>query len=111
MRLRGVFVLAGQLASAASAFNYQVPDPSATIHAVAVDAEGNTYVTGSTVSSTFPTTPGVLQPHFGGGQCPGVVPIGIVNPQLLCGDAFIVKLDPTGIVVWATYLGGGGQDR
>ena len=57
-------------------------------YAVAVDASGNVYVTGQTDSPDFPIT----------------------NPaQKLAGlgiDAFAAKLDPTGKVVYATYLGG-----
>jgi hypothetical protein len=35
---------------------------------IAVDVDGNAYVTGSTNSTDFPTTPGVFQPTFGGGN-------------------------------------------
>ncbi len=88
-------------------FNYSLSDPSAMIGAIAVDAAGNTYVTGSTCSATFATTPGAFQTKYGGGACQ-VLPF--LNTPLPSGDAFVVKLDPTGSVVWATYLGGGGED-
>ena len=62
--------------------------------AIAVDSEGNAYVTGSTASSDFPA-PGALQGQPGGS-----------------GDAFIVKINPLGTeIVYATYLGGKGSDR
>jgi len=65
--------------------------------AVALDPVGHAYVAGSSASTSFPTTPGVLQPSFGGGR-----------------DGFIVKIDPTKVgaesVVYSTYLGGTGTD-
>jgi len=61
---------------------------------LAVDAEGNAYVTGFTFSSTFPTTAGAFQPYWAGGS-----------------DTFVTKLDPTGsALVYSTYLGGRGDD-
>ena len=61
---------------------------------IAVDAAGNAYVTGETLSSDFPTTPEALQTTFAGVE-----------------DAFVTKLDRTGSrVVYSTYLGGSGYD-
>jgi hypothetical protein len=58
---------------------------------LALDGQGNAYVEGVTSSASFPTTPGALQPHFGGG----------------ISDAFVTKLNPTGsALVYSTYLGG-----
>jgi hypothetical protein len=63
--------------------------------AIAVDAGGNAYVTGATVSPDFPTTAGAFQSTFAGPN----------------GDAFVTKLDPTGsALVYSTYLGGTGAD-
>ena len=59
--------------------------------AITLDAAGNAYVTGYTSSSDFPTTPGAF----------GSAPLYGHN-----GDAFVAKLDPTGSVVYCTYLGG-----
>src|SRR5205823_5789646 len=57
--------------------------------AIAVDANGNAYVTGNTGSADFPTTPGAFQTSGGGG--------------------FITKLDPAGsTLVYSTFLNGGG---
>lgn len=56
------------------------------IAAVAVDAAGNTYVTGDTDSIDFPVA-GTIQP-------------------LRTRDAFVSKLDPNGELVWSTLLGG-----
>lgn len=61
---------------------------------VAVDAQGNIYVVGSTFSPDFPTTAGVLGPSFGG-----------------TSDAFIVKFSPSGSVLWSTFLGGPNYER
>jgi hypothetical protein len=62
---------------------------------IAVDADGNAYVTGSSQSSDFPTSAGAFQTSFGGGNA----------------DAFVTKLNPTGsAIVYSTYLGGSGLD-
>jgi Beta-propeller repeat/Abnormal spindle-like microcephaly-assoc'd, ASPM-SPD-2-Hydin len=61
---------------------------------IAVDASGNAYVTGSTFSSNFPTTPDALQSAQNGG-----------------GDAFITKLKPDGSAGYSTYLGGPSYDN
>src|SRR6266700_386271 len=69
---------------------------------IAVDTLGQAYVTGTTASPDFPTTPGAFQPAFAG---PGPTPNGIG------GDAFVTKLDPSGsTLVYSTYLRGGGPD-
>ena len=63
---------------------------------LAVDASGNTYVTGWTASSNFPTTAGAIQTTFGGGY----------------DDAFVSKLNATGsALIYSTYLGGGSYDE
>jgi uncharacterized protein (TIGR03437 family) len=94
-------------AGGTTGFNYSLSDSKAMIGAIAVDAVGNTYVTGSTCSATFATTPGAFQTQYGGGTCQSLPPGSLPLPS---GDAFVVKLDPTGKVVWATYLGGSGED-
>jgi len=61
---------------------------------IAVDAEGNVYVTGHTLASDFPTTPGAFQTAPGGGI-----------------DGFLAKFDPEdGRVVYSTFLGGASSD-
>jgi hypothetical protein len=64
--------------------------------AVALDAAGRAYVTGSTSSTTFPVTPGAFQTA--------------ATPNE--GHAFVVKLNPAGSAYdYATYLGGNtGED-
>ncbi len=83
---------------------------SANITAAAIDAAGNVYLTGSTEDASFRTTPGVVQPNFGGGTCVSYFG-GPLNPlNYPCDDAIVVKLDPAGNVVFATFLGGSGLD-
>jgi hypothetical protein len=59
-------------------------------HGIAVDATGQAYVTGRTLSANFPTTAGAFQTGNAGAS-----------------DAFVTKLNPTGsALVYSTYLGG-----
>jgi len=59
---------------------------------IAVDWQGNAYLTGAT-SGDLPTTPNAFQPSFGGDV-----------------DAFVIKLDKKGKLVYSTYLGGFSTD-
>ncbi len=62
---------------------------------VAVDGSGNMYVCGYTLSADFPTTSGAFD-----------------ETHNLGFDAFIVKVDTaSGMIDYATYLGGSGDDR
>jgi YVTN family beta-propeller protein len=57
---------------------------------IAMDSSGNAFVTGTTNSVNFPTTPGAFQTTYAGS-----------------GDAFVTKLNATGdALVYSTYLGG-----
>jgi hypothetical protein len=59
---------------------------------IAVDSAGSAYVTGTTQSKSFPTTPGAFQAHWDAGW-----------------STFVTKLNPTGTgLVYSTYLGGSG---
>ncbi len=62
-------------------------------NAIALDGNGNVYVTGFTLSSDFPTTPGSLQPIAG---------LGI--------EAFVARIDADASLGWSTFLGGAGAD-
>jgi hypothetical protein len=72
-------------------------------YGIAVGAEGDAFITGSTSSSDFPvsptatgtTTPAVFQPTYGGGE----------------SDAFITQLNSLGDkLAYSSYLGGRGAD-
>lgn len=71
-------------------------------NAVAVDAQGNAWLTGSTTSPDFPLTSNALQTTFGGLNFSG---------PLRFGDAFVAELDPSGAkLLYSTYLGGHAPD-
>lgn len=61
---------------------------------VAQDGNGNLYMTGYTVSTNIPGTPGVFQVTNGGLQ-----------------DAFVAKFNSGGGFLWFTYFGGGANDN
>src|SRR5207247_3261131 len=64
---------------------------------IALDAAGNAYVTGQTNSVNFSTTPGAYQTPLGGSN----------DVLIFQGDAFVVKLDPTGsTLIYSTFLDG-----
>lgn len=63
------------------------------VSSVAVDSSGNAYVAGSTSSDDFPTTDGAYDTTPGGGQ-----------------DAFVMKFNPAGDLLYSTLLGGEGSD-
>ncbi|MGO9094328.1 MAG: SBBP repeat-containing protein [Bryobacteraceae bacterium] len=60
---------------------------------VAVDAQGGIYVAGETDSTDFPALNGFASSNGG------------------LSDAFVAKYTSAGVPVYATYLGGNGQDR
>lgn len=70
--------------------------------AIAIDAQGNAYLTGHTNSSLgFPVTSGVLQPAYRG-SAPQAV--------LRMGDAFAARINADGSFGYVTYLGGSGDE-
>jgi hypothetical protein len=66
--------------------------------AIAVDATGATYVTGSTIARGFPTTPGAYDETFNG-------------EYYYYPDTFVSKLSPDGsTLVYSTFVGGDERD-
>jgi hypothetical protein len=62
---------------------------------LAVDDAGNVYLAGTTLSDDLPTTPNAYQPALASAGTE---------------DAFLVKLDPNGALLHATYFGGNSRD-
>ena len=61
---------------------------------VALDSADNAYLTGTTLSATFPTTPGAFDTNNNGLR-----------------DAFVTRLNAAGsALIYSTYLGGGSHD-
>ena len=71
---------------------------------IAVDAQGNAYITGSTTSATnFPLTQGAAKTAYGGH--------GGNEQWTRFGDAFVAKINPTGTqLVYSTFVGGNKDD-
>jgi hypothetical protein len=69
---------------------------------IAADGNGGVAIAGDTQSNDFPATAGAFQTTFGGGSA---LPGGAFRP-----DAFVARLDASGAVVYATYLGGTDSD-
>jgi hypothetical protein len=63
------------------------------VNAMQVDAAGNVFLTGLTVSGGFPGTASGYQPAIAAGT-----------------DAFVTKISAAGALLWSTYLGGNGID-
>lgn len=78
--------------------------------AIAVDASGNVYVAGATVSPNFPGVAGGYQSNFGGKGGEPTLDQGGGYVSFDTGDAFVAKIDPTGAHVTATYFGGSLDD-
>jgi uncharacterized protein (TIGR03437 family) len=63
---------------------------------IAIDANGNAWVVGSTLSPDFPVTADALQPKYGGGTYDG--------------DGYLASFSASGTLTYATYIGGPGYD-
>jgi len=89
----GTFVTKFNPSGSALVYSTYLGGTSGVSSSIAVDSEGNAYVTGYTESTDFPVTPGAFQTTCG-------------NPTAC---AFVTKFNPTGsALVYSTYLGGSG---
>ncbi len=66
-------------------------------NAIAVDAHGDAYITGSTISDNFPTKNAFQNTNLDGSM------------EGDLGVAFVTKFDTLGNLVYSTFLGGGGN--
>src|SRR2546427_11849419 len=72
------------------------------IYAIALDVNGEAFVTGRTKSPDFPITAGAFDPAFQNTICGPV----------LCAHGFVSKLDANGsAMAYSSYLGGRSSDR
>jgi len=71
---------------------------------VALDAAGNVYVTGGTLSPDYPVTSGAFRTTHNAGASPSQSSI---QPM----DVFVTKLGPGGAIAWSTFVGGRNYDR
>ncbi|MBN8701837.1 MAG: gliding motility-associated C-terminal domain-containing protein [Bacteroidetes bacterium] len=62
---------------------------------ITIDHAGNIYITGFTYSPNFPTTAGAYNQNLN---------LGVNNP--LESDAFVMKLDNSGNIIYSTFIGG-----
>jgi uncharacterized protein (TIGR03437 family) len=81
-------------------------NPGTLAYAIAADAAGNAYVSGSTSDPAFPATSSAFQTMLSLASPP-------TNPfSAPPSDAFVAKLNPVGsAMVWATFLGGIAADK
>lgn len=70
---------------------------------VEFDAAGNIYLAGGAFTANFPTTPGAYDRTFGSGGSS----TGSFGPS----DAYVMKLNRQGQVLWSTLIGGPNHDR
>ena len=77
--------------------------PGSDVYKRQVDASGNAYIGGNTVSTNFPVLNG-FQTHSGGAANQNAQPV------ITTGDGFVAKFDTTGKLQYSSYLGGNADD-
>jgi len=85
-------VFAGKLNAEGTAFSYltYLPVSASNNPRIAVDAQGDAWITGSTSWNSLPVTPGAVESQVQGN-----------------GSGFVIKLNPSAsAILFATYLGG-----
>lgn len=80
------------------------------VSGLAVDGNGDAFVTGATASANFPVTPGAYQTTnnyaVSTGVCGDFCPLGTTGY-----NTFVTELDPAGsALIYSTYLGGNGAN-
>jgi uncharacterized protein (TIGR03437 family) len=73
------------------------------VTSLAVDASGDVYFGGFTLSSDFPIRNAFQSQYAGAAN-------GNVQPVYTMGDGFVAKLSPSGGLLYSTYLGGNSDD-
>ena len=86
-------------AAAANQATFTLTLPGVYFGPIAVDSQGNTYVAGAS-GANIPTTADAFQTTFTPQVCSDVM------FPIECQSAFVIKLNPSGAIVWATYLDG-----
>jgi hypothetical protein len=79
--------------------------------AMALDSAGNVYITGFTQSGNFPLLDSFqnILGIAGAGTC-GSTNLVNVSGAVICSDAFVAKLGPSGVPIYSSFLGGNGTD-
>jgi hypothetical protein len=75
-----------------------IPGGANYAHGVAVDKKGCIYLAGNTTNARFPITQGAFDTTYNG------------TTNNSHGDAFVMKLNPEGKMVYSTFIGGSGMD-
>jgi uncharacterized protein (TIGR03437 family) len=78
---------------------------------IVLDSDGNAYVVGYTLSTEFPTSSDALQNKFAGFGGQGLT-TGLPAPEgdVNTGDAFLLKVDATGKLLYSSFFGGSADD-
>jgi hypothetical protein len=79
--------------------------------AMALDSAGNVYITGFTQSGSFPLLDSFqnILGIAGAGTCGSTNLVNVSGP-MICADAFVAKLGPSGVPIYSSFLGGNGTD-